>query len=184
MLIEFVQVRLAQKESLSIAISKPGALLGLGALLDRQFQYSSFFIRCHGRRPAGRASLQKHFLPLEMPWPFEPWSFGIALERVQAVLLFKLNLRRNSMRYYPSNFTEMTASTQNIICWTVHMVGWHKVTSNQNNKWCIGELMLLSLFASVWIIHFADVLIQVVIWSLPVCILRLGENGLKKISPG
>ena len=38
MLIEFVQVRLAQKESLSIAISKPGALLGLGALLDRQFR--------------------------------------------------------------------------------------------------------------------------------------------------
>ena len=58
--LNFVQVRLARKETLSIAISKPGALLGLGALLDRQFQSSPFFVRCHGRRPAGRASLQKH----------------------------------------------------------------------------------------------------------------------------
>ena len=54
------RIRLEQKEALSIAISKPGALLGLGALLDRQFQYSPFFTRCHGRRPAGRASLQNH----------------------------------------------------------------------------------------------------------------------------
>ena len=54
------KVQLEQKEALAIAISKPGALLGLGALLDRQFQYSPFFIRCHGRRPAGRASLQNH----------------------------------------------------------------------------------------------------------------------------
>ena len=43
----------------------------------------------------------------------------------------------------PQQFHRMTASTQNSICWTVHMVGWHKVTSKQNKKWCIGELMLL-----------------------------------------
>ena len=103
------------------------------------------FFRPLSRSASGRSGFaSKAFLPLEMSWPFGPWSFGIAFQRVQAVLLFKLNLRRNSLRYYPSNFTEMTASTQNIICWTVHMVGWHKVTSNQNNKWCIGELMLLS----------------------------------------
>ena len=54
MLIEFVQVRLAQKETLSIAISNPGALLGLGALLDRQFQSSPFSsVVTVGVRPVG-----------------------------------------------------------------------------------------------------------------------------------
>ena len=39
----------------------------------------------------------KSFRPLEMSWPFGLRHFGIAFERVQAVLL-KLNLRRNSIR--------------------------------------------------------------------------------------
>ena len=52
--IEFLQVRLEQKEALSITISKPGALLRLGALLDRQFQYSPFsFVVTVGARPVG-----------------------------------------------------------------------------------------------------------------------------------
>ena len=48
------------------------------------------------RSASGRSGFaSKSFLPLEMSWPFWPCSFGIAFERVQAVLLFKLNLRRN-----------------------------------------------------------------------------------------
>ena len=63
---EFVQVRLAQKEILSIAISKPGTLLGLGALLDRQFQIFAFFHPL-SRSASGRSGFaSKAFLPLEM----------------------------------------------------------------------------------------------------------------------
>ena len=57
------------------------------------------FFRPLSRSASGRSGLAwKSFLPLEMSWPFGPWSFGITFERVQAVLLFELNLRRNSMR--------------------------------------------------------------------------------------
>ena len=125
----------------------PSQKLGSAGAWGSAGQTVSIFAFFHplSRSASGRSGFaSRAFLPLEIYWPFGPWSFGIAFEKVQAVLLFKLKLRRNSMRYYPSNFTEMTVSTQNIICWTVHMVGWHKVTSNQNNKWCIGEPMLLS----------------------------------------
>ena len=54
-----------------------------------------------------------------------------------------------SMHTYPSDFPEMTASTQSVICWTAQMVGWNKVTLNQTNKWCFDELMLLWYFANV-----------------------------------
>ena len=51
------------------------------------------------RSASGRSGFaSKSFLPVEMSWSFGPWSFGIMFERVRAVLLFKLNLRRNNMR--------------------------------------------------------------------------------------
>ena len=39
----------------------------------------------------------------------------MTFERVQAVVLFKLNLRRNPMRAYPNKFPDMTVSSQNVL---------------------------------------------------------------------
>ena len=70
-------------------------------------------------------------------------------ERVQAVLLFKLNLRRNPMRSYPNKFPEMTASSQNVLLLNCpHGVVKQRdikplQTITQNYKLCIDEVMLL-----------------------------------------
>ena len=131
--------RLESKEALSIVISKPVALLGLERSAGKTVSISTFFHPL-SRSASGFAS--KPCLPLEISWIFGPWSFRLAFETVPSDLLFNLNLRQNSIRVEPSDFPEMTASTQNVICWTIHMVGCHKVTINQNNKWCIVPMHL------------------------------------------
>ena len=90
----FCKLGLNRKTSLNLHLQTWGSAGAWGSA----GQTVSIFAFFHplSQSASGRSGFaSKLFLPLEMSWPFGPCSFGIAFERVQAVPLFKLNLRRN-----------------------------------------------------------------------------------------
>ena len=91
-----------------------------------------------GRRPWQRIKKAKN----ETVCPAEPQAPAEAqvLRWWLSVSFCSRRTCKNSMSVYLSDFPEMTASTQNVICWTAHTVRWNKVTPNQNNNWCHDEL--------------------------------------------